>query len=55
MQSAINAGWFEVIERVVKSEEKNFVYKTTKVRNKEKINIIKKLSKEFEKKKKKIQ
>ena len=54
MQSAINAGWFEVIERVVERDGKSFVYKTTKVTNKGQIHIIKKLSKEFENKLKKI-
>ena len=55
MQSAINSGWFEVIERVVERSGKSFVYKTTKVTNKGQIHIIKKLSKEFENKLKKIQ
>ena len=55
MQSAINAGWFEVIERVVERDGKSFVYKTTKVTNKGQIHIIKKLSKEYENKLKKIQ
>ena len=55
MQSAINAGWFEVIERVVERDGKTFVYKTTKVTNKGQIHIIKKLSKESENKLKKIQ
>ena len=55
MQSAINAGWFEVIERVVERDGKSFVYKTTKVTNKGQVHIIKKLSKEFENKLKKIQ
>ena len=55
MQSAINSGWFEVIERVVERDGKSFVYKTTKVTNKGQIHIIKKLSKEFENKLKKIQ
>ena len=55
MQSAINSGWFEVIERVVERDGKTFVYKTTKVTNKGQIHIIKKLSKEFENKLKKIQ
>ena len=55
MQSAINAGWFEVIERVVERDGKSFVYKTTKVTNKGQIHIIKKLSKESENKLKKIQ
>ena len=55
MQSAINAGWFEVIERVVERDRKSFVYKTTKVTNKGQIHIIKKLSKESENKLKKIQ
>ena len=55
MQSAINAGWFEVIERVVDRDGKTFVYKTTKVTNKGQIHIIKKLSKESENKLKKIQ
>lgn len=45
MQSAINAGWFEVIERVVERDGKSFVYKTTKVTSKGQIHIIKKLSK----------
>ena len=54
MQSAINAGWFEVIERVVERDGKSFVYKTTKVTNKGQIHIIKKLSKESENKLKKI-
>ena len=55
MQSAINSGWFEVIERVVERSGKSFVYKTTKVTSKGQIHIIKKLSKEFENKLKKIQ
>ena len=55
MQSAINAGWFEVIERVVERDGKSFVYKTTKVTNKGQIHIIKKLSKESKNKLKKIQ
>ena len=55
MQSAINAGWFEVIERVVERDGKTFVYKTTKVTAKGQIHIIKKLSKESENKLKKIQ
>lgn len=55
MQSAINAGWFEVIERVVERSGKSFVYKTTKVTSKGQIHIIKKLSKEFKNKLKKIQ
>ena len=55
MQSAINAGWFEVIERVVERDGKSFVYKTTKVTNKGQIHIIKKLSKESENKLKKNQ
>lgn len=55
MQSAINAGWFEVIERVVERNGKIFVYKTTKVTPKGQIHIIKKLSKESENKLKKIQ
>lgn len=55
MQSAINAGWFEVIERVVERDGKTFVYKTTKVTSKGQIHIIKKLSKEYENKLKKIQ
>lgn len=55
MQSAINAGWFEVIERVVERSGKSLIYKTTKVRPKGQIHIIKKLSKEFENKLKKIQ
>ena len=55
MQSVINAGWFEVIERVVERDGKSFVYKTTKVTNKGQIHIIKKLSKESENKLKKIQ
>ena len=55
MQSAINAGWFEVIERVVERSGKSFVYKTTRVTNKGQIHIIKKLSKESENKLKKIQ
>ena len=55
MQSAINAGWFEVIERVVERDGKTFVYKTTKVTNKGQVHIIKKLSKESENKLKKIQ
>ena len=55
MQSAINAGWFEVIERVVERDGKSFVYRTTKVTNKGQIHIIKKLSKESENKLKKIQ
>ena len=55
MQSAINSGWFEVIERVVERSGKSFVYKTTKVTNKGQIHIIKKLSKESENKLKKFQ
>ena len=55
MQSAINSGWFEVIERVVERDGKTFVYKTTKVTNKGQVHIIKKLSKESENKLKKIQ
>lgn len=55
MQSAINAGWFEVIERVVERSGKSLIYKTTKVTTKGQIHIIKKLSKEFENKLKKIQ
>lgn len=55
MQSAINSGWFEVIERVVERDGKTFVYKTTKVTGKGQIHIIKKLSKESENKLKKIQ
>ena len=55
MQSAINAGWFEVIERVVERSGKSLVYRTTKVTNKGQIHIIKKLSKESENKLKKIQ
>ena len=55
MQSAINAGWFEVIERVVERDGKTFVYKTTKVTAKGQVHIIKKLSKESENKLKKIQ
>ena len=55
MQSAINAGWFEVIERVVDRDGKSFVYRTTKVTSKGQIHIIKKLSKESENKLKKIQ
>ena len=55
MQSTINAGWFEVIERVVERDGKTFVYKTTKVTSKGQIHIIKKLSKEYENKLKKIQ
>ena len=55
MQSAINSGWFEVIERVVDRDGKTFVYKTTKVTSKGQVHIIKKLSKEFENKLKKIQ
>ena len=55
MQSAINAGWFEVIERVVDRDGKSFVYRTTKVTGRGQIHIIKKLSKEFENKLKKIQ
>ena len=55
MQSAINAGWFEVIERVVDRDGKSFVYRTTKVTNKGQVHIIKKLSKESENKLKKIQ
>ena len=55
MQSAINAGLFEVIERVVDRDGKTFVYKTTKVTNKGQVHIIKKLSKESENKLKKIQ
>ena len=55
IQSAINAGWFEVIERVVERDGKTFVYKTTKVTAKGQVHIIKKLSKEYENKLKKIQ
>ena len=55
MQSVINSGWFEVIERVVERDGKSFVYRTTKVTNKGQIHIIKKLSKESENKLKKIQ
>ena len=55
MQSAINAGWFEVIERVVERSGKSFVYKTTKATSKGQVHIIKKLSKESENKLKKIQ
>lgn len=55
MQSAINSGWFEVIERVVERDGKTFVYKTTKVTGKGQVHIIKKLSKESENKVKKIQ
>ena len=55
MQSAINAGWFEVIERVVERDGKTFVYKTTKVTAKGQVHIIKELSKESENKLKKIQ
>ena len=55
MQSVINSGWFEVIERVVERDGKSFVYKTTKVTSKGQIHIIKKLSKESENKLKKIQ
>ena len=55
MQSAINAGWFEVIERVVERNGKSLIYKTTKVTGKGQVHIIKKLSKEFENKLKKIQ
>ena len=55
MQSAINAGWFEVIERVVDRDGTSFVYKTTKVTTKGQVHIIKKLSKEHENKLKKIQ
>ena len=55
MQSAINTGWFEVIERVVDRDGKSFVYRTTKVTNKGQVHIIKKLSKESENKLKKIQ
>lgn len=55
MQSAINAGWFEVIERVVERDGKSFIYRTTKVTGKGQVHIIKKLSKESENKLKKIQ
>ena len=55
MQSAINAGWFEVIERVVDRDGKSFVYRTTKVTGRGQIHIIKKLSKESKDKLKKIQ
>ena len=55
MQSAINAGWFEVVERVVERSGKTLVYKTTKVTGKGQVHIIKKLSKEHENKCKKIQ
>ena len=55
MQSVINNGWFEVIERVVERSGKSFVYKTTKVTGKGQVHIIKKLSKESENKLKKIQ
>ena len=54
MQSAINNGWFEVIERVVERSGKSLVYRTTRVTNKGQVHIIKKLSKEFENKLKKI-
>ena len=55
MQSAINAGWFEVVERVVERDGKSLVYRTTRVTNKGQVHIIKKLSKESENKLKKIQ
>lgn len=55
MQSAINAGWFEVIERVIERSGKSLIYKTTKVTAKGQVHIIKKLSKESENKLKKIQ
>ena len=55
MQSAINAGWFEVVERVVERDGKSLVYRTTRVTNKGQVHIIKKLSKEYENKLKKIQ
>lgn len=55
MQSAINAGWFEVVERVVERSGKTLVYKTTKVTGRGQVHIIKKLSKESENKLKKIQ
>ena len=55
MQSTINAGWFEVIERVVERNGKSLVYRTTKVTSKGQVHIIKKLSKESENKLKKIQ
>lgn len=48
MQSAINAGWFEVIERVVECSGKTLISKTTKVTGKGQVHIIKKLSKEYE-------
>ena len=54
-QSAINSGWFEVVERVVERSGKTLVYKTTKVTGKGQVHIIKKLSKEHENKLKKIQ
>ena len=55
MQSAINSGWFEVIERVVERSGKSLVYRTTKVTSRGQVHIIKKLSKESENKLKKIQ
>lgn len=55
MQSAINAGWFEVVEKVVERSGKTLVYKTTKVTGRGQVHIIKKLSKESENKLKKIQ
>ena len=55
MQSAINAGWFEVIEKVVERSGKSLIYKTTRVTSKGQVHIIKKLSKESENKLKKIQ
>ena len=55
LQSAINSGWFEVVERVVERSGKTLVYKTTKVTGKGQVHIIKKLSKEHENKLKKIQ
>ena len=54
MQSAINAGWFEVVERVVERDGKSLVYRTTRVTNKGQVHIIKKLSKEYENKLKKF-
>ena len=55
LQSAVNSGWFEVVERVVECSGKTLVYKTTKVTGKGQVHIIKKLSKEHENKLKKIQ
>ena len=47
LQSAINRGWFEVVERVVERSGKTLVYKTTKVTGKGQVHIIKKLAKKL--------